>query len=105
VANRLTIAGRDLVVRTLDRLADRLGGGGSAPSAIQQIADNWKGLTPAEREEIAGQIASAVEVVIAAIPLVIGGTAAAVAGKRRQKSAPASKRSAKKKSPARKRRS
>ena len=83
MANKLTVAGRDLVIRTLDRLADKLGGGGSAPSAIQQIADNWKGLSPAEREEIAGHIASTVEVVIAAIPLAIGGTAAAIRSRRK----------------------
>lgn len=96
----LTLLGRDLVMRTLDRLADKLGGGGSAPSTIQQIADSWKSLTPPERQEIANHIAATVEVVIAAIPLAIGGTAAAMRERKARRAAKA--QSAAKKSPAKK---
>ena len=105
MATALTLLGRDLVMRTLDRLADKLGGGGSAPSAIQQIADSWKSLTPPERQEVANHVAATVEVVIAAIPLAIGGTAAAMRERKARKTAarktaaakPSSKKSSSKK--------
>jgi hypothetical protein len=77
--NRLdfTSMGRDLVMKVLDRVADRITTS-SSQGVIQQIATSWKSMTPDERAEIARHVTVGVEAALAMIPL-----AAAAAASRR----------------------
>ena len=96
--NRLdfTAMGRDLVMKVLDRVADRVT---TSPKqgVIQQIATSWKSMTPDERVEIARHVTIAVETALAMIPLAAAAATRRVAAKKAKEKAKTGKKTGKKK--------
>lgn len=81
----LSAMGRDLVMKTLDGVADKFGSG-DTPQAVQQLATKWKSMTESDRDDVARYVAMAVQGALAVVPLV---AAAAVKKARAKRKRPA----------------
>jgi len=82
----LSAMGRDLVMKTLDGVADKFGSGDATPQAVQQLATKWKSMTESDRDDVARYVAMAVQGALAVVPLV---AAAAVKKARAKRKRPA----------------
>ena len=61
---------RNLVTKTLDSLASRVeGSAADAMSGLQKLADTWRDLTAAEREELAARVTKGAQLAAAALPV------------------------------------
>lgn len=90
---------RDLVLKGLDTVADRLGapGDASAPrqKPVQKLAELWKSLDEDQRDRIATHVATVAESAAAAIPVAASAVAARAGKAMGRKATPEKKADAK----------
>jgi len=77
----LSAMGRDLVMKTLDGVAEKFGSGDSVPDAVLQLAAKWKAMSESDRDDVARHVSMAVQGALTVVPL----AAAAVSRARSRK--------------------
>jgi hypothetical protein len=60
---------RNLVMKTFDSLASRVESTADVMSGLQKLADSWRELSDAEREELASRVTKGAQLAAAALPV------------------------------------
>ena len=67
---------RDFVSLALDKIADRVTHADKLPETVRTLGSRWQTMSDEQREQIAGHVAEGLQTALAAVPAIIGATAA-----------------------------
>lgn len=83
----LSTMGRDLVMKTLDGVAEKFGSGDSVPDAVLQLAAKWKAMSESDREDVARHVSMAVQGALAVVPLAAAAVVTRARAKKKKRAA------------------
>ena len=70
----LLVLGRDLVMKTLDGIAEKYGSSDTAPDVVRQLASKWGAMSADDRDDVARHVSTAVQGAFTAVPLLAAKT-------------------------------
>jgi len=83
----LSAMGRDLVMKTLDGVAEKYGSGDSVPDAVRQLATKWKSMSDSDRDDMARHVSMAVQGALSAVMPLAAAAVSRVRSKKKKPSA------------------